>query len=502
MSLTTALNNAKSGLAATQRQVAGSSNNIANARTPGYVAVEARITSRVIDGYGTGVATTIERSQVDEILLRDVRLEAARLGFLDVRSAMTERVANVSGDPADQRSLAYAFTRFETQLQELFDAPERGDLQRQVYYAAEEITTRLNDLQTAVQGARIEADRKIEESVGIVNDALLRIEDLNNRVAEGTFGDTDIASVLDERDRLIDVVAEQIGIRTFERPGGEVVITTTEGVTLLDGDARTLDFSRTNGITPEAVIGATAPTPALSGLTVDGFEIAPSANQTQSIRSGIIAGLFVARDQDLVDYQAQIDALAKETIVAFQQADATLPAAPPFNASIFSIDAGAPPAGVDPAATAADVIGLAGTIRVNPLFDPNTGDPARFRDGVNPPVPGNPAGFNGQITAWLDALSNDRNFAPAAGLTNAITLQGFATELSTGHQNDRANLENSADRVRTVFETLELRRYNENGVNVDEESERLLELEQAYAANAQVINVIARMFDELLARIA
>jgi flagellar hook-associated protein 1 FlgK len=216
----------------------------------------------------------------------------------------------------------------------------------------------------------------------------------------------------------------------------------------------------------------------------------------------MIAGLFVARDQDLVDYQAQIDALAKETIRMFQETDATVPAGPPFQASLFSIDAGAPPNGVDPAWAAADIVGLAGTIRVNPLFDPATGDPARLRDGVNPPVPGNAAGFNGQIEAWLNALSSDRTFAPAAGLTDQISLQGYATELSTGHQSDRAGLENSADRVRTVFETLELRRYNENGVNVDEESERLLELEQAYTANAQVINVIARMFDELLARIA
>ena len=111
-------------------------------------------------------------------------------------------------------------------------------------------------------------------------------------------------------------------------------------------------------------------------------------------------------------------------------------------------------------------------------------------------------GFNGQVEDFLTGLSDPRPLNPNGGLTSNVSLQNFASEFASGVQTDRANLENLADRTRTIFDTLELRRFNETGVNVDEESEKLLELEQAYAANAQVINIIARMFDELLARIA
>lgn len=493
MSLTTALFNAKSGLNSVQRQVAGASDNIANARTPGYVAKEARISAQNTAGIGSGVTADILRGPVDSILLRDVRLEAATLGFLDVRAESVNRVATVSGDPADERSLAFAFTSLETRFQELFDQPERADLQRQVIFAAQNIASRFEDVENAIQGARAEADRKIEDGVRIVNQALEGIEGLNQKIAEGQNGGIDISGVLDERDRLIDQIAEQIGIRTFTRQDGELVITTTEGVTLLDGDARELVFNRTT------VIDASTPGASLSGLEVDGFDISPrNPRGTQDLRSGMIAGAFTSRDIDLVRFQSQVDALAKQTVLMFQEADASIPVGgPPFTASLFTAFGGD---GIDPAATAADIVGLAGALAVNPLADPDQGGDSRLvRDGILGAA--TTAGNKVQIEAWLTGLSETRVFDPSEDLTNNATLQGFASELSAGFLTDRANLEGEADRSRTVFETLELRRFNENGVNVDEESEKLLELEQAYAANAQVINIVSRMFDELLSRI-
>jgi len=493
MSLSAALYNAKSGLNSVQRQVAGSSDNIANARTPGYVSKEARVTAQNVAGVGSGVTADVLRSPVDSILLRDVRLEAAKLGTLDFRADAVDRVALVSGDPVDERSLAFAFTQLETRFQDLFDQPERSDLQRQVIFAANDLAGKFTSVENAIQGARVEADRVIEDGVRIVNSALEGIEELNLKISEGNGGGIDISGVLDERDRLVDQIAEQIGIRTFTRDRGEMVITTTEGVTLLDGEARELVFNRTT------VIDATTPAASLSGLEVDGFDISPRPPAgTQDIRTGTIAGAFISRDQDMVRFQAQIDALAKQTIQLFQETDASVPAGPPYTASLFSGFGGA---GVDPAWTSADIVGLAGSLAVNPLADPDQGgDSNLIRDGIL--GVGTTPGDKTQIENWLTALSSTRTFDPFEDLTDQTTLQGYASELSTGHLTDRANLQSLADRSRTVFDTLELRRFNENGVNVDEESEKLLELEQAYAANAQVINIIAQMFDELLARIA
>ncbi|MEM0928847.1 MAG: flagellar hook-associated protein FlgK [Pseudomonadota bacterium] len=493
MSLTTALNNAKTGLFSAQRQVSGASENIANANTAGYVRKEAQVSSLSSNGFGSGVTSEIVRSQVDSILLRDLRLEVANLSTFDVRALQASRVGDVIGTPADERSLATAFTELENQLQALSGSPESEILQREVYYAAANLVQRFGDAESVIQDARLQADNKIAEGVDIVNEALSSIEQLNGGIADGIAAGKDVSGLLDERDRQIDAIAEQIGIRTFTRGNGEVVITTTEGVTLLDGQARQLQF------TPAATITAGTPPGLLSGLTVDGFDIAPSPPAgTQDLRTGSIAGYFFARDTDLVQYQEQIDALAKETIVLFQQADASLPPGPPFIGSIFVDGAGN---GVDPAEIAANIVGLAGSIQVNPLVDPTLGgDTSLIRDGVLGPAQAD--GYSDQVFAFLDGLFTKRTFNPAAGLSDFTTLQDYASEFTSGVLNDRVGFENQADRSRVLFDTLEIRRLNETGVNIDEESERLLELERAYSANAQVISTIAQMFEELFARIA
>ncbi|MCQ8185510.1 flagellar hook-associated protein FlgK [Parvularcula maris] len=536
MSLTTALFNAKSGLASTQRQVAGTSNNIANARTPGYVAQEARITANNTAGIGSGVSASVVRSPVDSILLRDVRAEAGKLSLIDVRAGAIQQLAQVSGDPGDERSVASSLTKLETAFQRLYDSPERPELQREVFFAARDLTDKFAAAQDAIKTSREAADREIAVGVATVNDALSSIADLNLKIAEGLGNpDIEVSGIMDERDRLIDVVAEQIGIRTFTRDRGEVVITTTEGVTLLDGTPREITFTRTTSIDASTRIDATPSL--LSGLEVDGFGIEPGPLAgPQALRSGAIAGHFLARDVDLITYQEQLDALAKEVVVLFQQSDAQVaalrygafnggPEAPVDVPGLFT-DLGN---GVDPTATDADIIGLASRLRVNDLVNPDApgGDLTRLRTGIVatfrddaatldfstfPPTVGGPAydnpgsptfdGYTDQLEKFLTGLAAPRPFAPNGGLTSETSLQAFASEFASGIQTDRANLEVLSERSRVIFDTLEIRRQNENGVNVDEESEKLLELEQAYAANAQVINVIARMFDELLARVA
>ncbi|MEM7740830.1 MAG: flagellar hook-associated protein FlgK [Pseudomonadota bacterium] len=496
MSLSTALNTAKTGLFSAQKQVAGASENIANANTAGYVKKDAQVSSLSSDGFGVGVTSDIVRTQVDSILLRDLRLEVANLATYDVRALSASRVGDVIGTPADERSLAAAFTDLENQLQALSGSPESEIYQREVLYAAENLVQRFSDSEEAIQSARLEADAKIAEGVDIVNDALSSIEELNATIVAATAAGKDVSGLLDEQDRQIDAIAEQIGIRTFTRGDGQLVITTTEGVTLLDGEARELQF------TQSATITAATPLASLSGLTVDGFDIAPTPpGGTQDLRTGAIAGYFLARDTDLVQYQEQIDALAKETVVMFQQADASLaaaPPAPPFTGSLFVDGAGD---GVDPAEVAANIVGLAGTIQINPLIDPDAGgDTSLIRDGVLGPAQAD--GYSDQVFAFLEGLFTKRTFNPSAGLSDFTTLQDYASEFSSGVLNDRVTFENQADRSRVLFDTLEIRRFNETGVNIDEESERLLELEQAYSANAQVINTISRMFEELLARIA
>ena len=485
MSLTAALYSAKTGLFSTQKQLAGASDNITNALTPGYVARKAQVTSLIAGGAGRGVSADMVRGPTNSFLLRDIRFEAATFSGLDYRSAALNEIAVITGEPADERSIASAFDKLYNSFQALFDAPENASAQRGVLDAAKDVTNTFASIEDGIRAGREKADRDIAESVAVANDALQQIAELNDKINAQEALNGDPSNLLDERDRQIDRLSQEIGIRTYMRESGDVVITTREGITLLDGEPRTIDFTPAGSIPPNVTLGA-----GLSGLTVDGADITPSGGAPQAVTSGRIAGAFAIRDQDLVTYQAQIDELALQTINLFETVDASVVAAGPPATGLFVDTAPGPPAE-----------GLAGRIGVNPLVDPSAGgELRRIRDGVQAAVPGS-VGDVTQIQAFLDGLDAPQAFAPGPGLSTATTLSGYAGEIASGHLLTNTSVRSDAEGSFALFSTLETRRTSENGVNVDEENQRLLELEQAYAANAQVISTVARMFDDLLAKI-
>lgn len=491
MSLTAALYSAKTGLIATQKQMAGASDNITNALTPGYVAREAKLTSLIAGGAGSGVNATIERGPTNSYLLRDIRYQAARFAGLDYKAGALSQIAEATGDPSEERSIAALFSKFETSFQALYDSPESPSAQRAALDAAKALTSGFHAAEDVIRAEREAADRAIATGVSVANEALQKIDALNEEIMAQQAASGDVANLLDERDRQIDRLSEQIGVRTFMRESGEVVITTKEGITLLDGEARTIDFTPVSAVPPGLTLGG-----GLSGLTVDGADITPTGGGAQAALTGRIAGAFQVRDEDLPAYQAQIDELARRTIELFQTADASVLAAGPPATGLFT-DAGAYH---DPGVPADPVAGLAGRIDVNTLVDPSVGgELRRLRDGLQAP-PGS-SGDVTQVQAFLDGLGAAQTFSGTPGLSTSVTLSGYASEISSGHLLNGSSARTEAESGILLFETLESRRISETGVNVDEESQRLLELEQAYAANAQVISTVARMFDDLMANL-
>jgi flagellar hook-associated protein 1 FlgK len=77
-------------------------------------------------------------------------------------------------------------------------------------------------------------------------------------------------------------------------------------------------------------------------------------------------------------------------------------------------------------------------------------------------------------------------------------LRATGVELVSGQQSARAEAEARAARQAVVADTLRDVRTNATGVNVDNELQRMLQIEKSYAANANVVQTAARMLDELL----
>jgi flagellar hook-associated protein 1 FlgK len=198
------------------------------------------------------------------------------------------------------------------------------------------------------------------------------------------------------------------------------------------------------------------------------------------------------RDDLTVQMQKQIDQLASALIDRFQD-PANDPSLAPGTPGLFT-SSGLSHDRSDPA----EIVGMADRIAVNLAVDPDQGGAAwRVRDGVGAALPG-AAGDATQVFRFLAAFDDTLAYPADSGFAPTLSLRATGAELVSGQQTARAEAQTRAERQAVVASTLRDVRANATGVNVDNELQRMLQLEKSYAANANVVQTAARMLDELL----
>jgi flagellar hook-associated protein 1 FlgK len=311
MSLSTALSIAASGLSTYGRLSDIAANNIANADVEGFVRKEGSLASVTRDGHGLGVTLSAILRHANPSLAREARREGALGAFLDVQAEALGAYAIELGQPSDGRSIADALARLEQAFISLAETPESASLQRAAVHAAQAVTSNLADLSASVRRLREDAELQLRAEVDIVNQSLSELERVNDEIKLLSGVGRDVTALEDQRDRLIDAVAERIPVREIRRAPNDILLLTEQGVPLFDGTAAEIGFTRTAGIAPAAVYAPGAPDPGyaaiLSGLTVDGRDVAPASGDAQAVTSGRLAGLFAVRDDVTVQLQKQID---------------------------------------------------------------------------------------------------------------------------------------------------------------------------------------------------
>jgi flagellar hook-associated protein 1 FlgK len=490
MSLSLALDSALSGLITAQRQTALASRNIANAGTPGYVRKEAELEALTIQGEGRGVAVADIVRRVDRMLQQDVRRESGLSAELQAKAEGLAAFTAVIGQPNVERSISNQIAKLAEAFQRLGESPESAVIQHSVVGAAQGVARSLNQLAGEVKQQREAADQAIFDSVGRVNQALDDLAAINRELSVAAGGNRDVTDLLDERDKLVDSLSKDLGITALTRGDGQTMVLTEGGTTLLDGSSvNHLQFTTTTQI--RATVSYNGGAGALSGITVNGVDIAPGSGYTGAIRSGRIAGQFALRDAILPQAQAQIDEIASTVADGFQRFDATVA---PGLTGLFT-DAGAAHDRSDPV----QVIGLSERITVNALVDPDQGGSLwRIRDGIQATTPGAP-GDATQVRSFLAVFDETVSFSAGAGLQTSARIGSYATEFVGFQGNQRAAFEERATYQGTIAESLSIQRANLEGVNVDDELQQMLLFEQTYNASAKVIQAVRDMMDALLA---
>lgn len=480
MSLSSAINSARSGLQISSLRAETVATNVANAATPGYVRRSVSVSETIAGQQTNGVHSDGIVRSGNEALTSERRVLSSDLSQSNVLASSWASLSTSIGDSSDGPGLFKSISDFEAALTVSAASPESASGAAVLLDAAKGVTAQFNALSTMSVDMRREADREITSGVTTVNAALLQVQELNSNLAGIDRSTSQGAALLDERGRVLNQISEYMSIQTVERDSGAIDVLTTEGVYLVAGRARQIEFNPASAFQPEFTLASGH----LSGISVDGTEITPGSASFGAISSGMFGALFQLRDADVPQFSAQLDSIADDLVTRLSD-DAIDPTKTPGEFGLF----------VDP--SPADGVGLAGRMGVNAAVDPAQGGLiSRLRDGLGATVAG-PEGSGTILNAMLGAVISV-NAVNDGSIPGTYSVSELAAHISSLTGQSRIGHESVNSSILAQHTAITEAERSETGVDIDVQMQDLLLVEQAYAANARVIQVASQMINRLM----
>jgi flagellar hook-associated protein 1 FlgK len=342
MGLSQVLTAAASGLHATQAGLSIVAGNVANANTPGYVRKSINQVTTSDGGATIGVRVGEVQRELDQYLQKQLRTESGGASYADIRAQFYQQLQGIYGQPGSDTSLDSIFNNFKSTVQALTGSPDDTSARIGVLSSAQVLTQQLNSMSGAVQNLRENAESGIANSVATANQMMQRIADLNSQIGiSGGANDAAMATLMDQRDSAIDQLSQILDVNVITGANNQVRIYTSSGLQLVGDKASVLSFDAQGSMSASAQWSADPTQRGVGTITLSTANGTPvDLIQTKSIRSGQLAAYLQLRDQDLVQAQNQLDAIASAMSSALSDkttAGAPVSAAPQ---SGFTVDIG------------------------------------------------------------------------------------------------------------------------------------------------------------------
>jgi flagellar hook-associated protein 1 FlgK len=465
MDLVSLLNNTANGLAAIQAKVATTSNNIANANTPGYARQQANLveaTSTMLGGNRGFIGGGVKLLNVTQT--RDQFVE----------SQLPTAFANSSGSTAESDALASvsvfdngtvgaltdAMGAFYSSLTAMAQNPGDSSLRQSVVGSATSLAATFNRTSAVLEQARSGIDASMTGAVQQVNSILAQVAELNRRisVAEASGGQPN--DLLDQRHNLMDQAAQFIGTTQVPDDHGNISLVLPGGTTLVSASSAatlTLQSSATNRGHLEIVF---APSDGSAPVVM-----------RQSELGGQIGGLLSARDVVLGQASTDLDTLAFDfatKLNAQNRAGFTLDGNP--GGDVFSIGA--------TSSNAAATITLDPAMAANPSLLAAAGSATSG--------PGDATNLQAMVSTQSALLSNGLDVKQ--GMAKIVSDFGTAA----------SDAQNATNFNGKVLQSLQDARSSASGVSLDDEMVNLTQEQHAYQAMAKVINAAGALLDVLI----
>lgn len=515
MSLSSALSIASSGLADISAQLALVSHNVANASTPSYSVESIGSESLTASGVGMGVLSEPAARSVNQALQTATLQQNATVAGLQTTQTALQAIDAASGTPGQGTDLGSLLGTMQDQFSTLLNDPSSSTQQSAVVASATALTQGINTLSNTYTSQRQAAENSIVSEVGAANTALGTIGSLSAQIVAQQDTGVSTADLENQRDAAVQSLSQLLSINTMVQSNGNMVVTTAGGTTLPTVAPAGWSSGPPSG--PLSITGvnvqpgATYPSGGITGIMLGGVDV------TQQMTGGTIGANVALRDGTLPTDQAELDEFSQNMAGQFAAQGLSLFTDPSQNV---------PAGGGTPVQSG--YVGFASEIQVNPTVQ---ADAALVVDGnvtvagsptgsaAFTPNPANgPSGFTTLITNILNyALGADAQPGvpqPAANTTglgatgtlNApfaapATLADFAAALTGAQAATSASATTQLGTEQAVQTSLSSQLSTQSGVNIDQQMALMIQLQNAYGANAKVMSAVQNMFSELLAEV-
>ena len=436
MSTWSGISTALSSLQAQRVAMDVAGQNIANVSTPGYSRQRVDMTA------GIGVDVSSIQRLHSGILGDRARTESARMGDLNVTSAVLNEIEGVFPEPSSsgfQAKLDALWTGFANVARETTNAAARIEVIAQ----ANVLTGWLND---AAQQLTNIADNHVQNLTNLVTSAnsyAQQISELNISIARTPEGTSAINALMDQRSYAASQLAEAVG--------GTYLLDDNNKMSVFLGGASFVGPS--NYSTLEV---------ATSGGTTS---VQWTSNDvTASISSGNASGYLTAINTTVPDWAATLDTVAAALATTVNTAQA---------------------AGYDSTGAAGTALftgTTASTISVALTNGSRIAASSVAPDGVV-------ASLNGSNADSMAALGRAAG-GPDGVYQDMVISLGFATQ----------GAQQTSETVQAFMAGINGQINSESGVNIDEEMANLLTYQRAYEAAARVLTAIDDALDTLINR--
>src|ERR1700733_4240764 len=284
---------ATGALGADQGAMDATTNNVANANTPGYSRLRPVLVQSdpVVVGnvtYGEGVILQQLQSLRDPILQLRIQTETQQQGQLNtVVSAMQQAQVQFTASSSD---IGSEISNLFSSLNQLSTDPTNTSLRQSVLAAAGNLSTVFNNTSVALSQQQTNLDLNVSQSVQQVNTLTGQIAGLNTQISQLQGVGQDASAFEDQRDLAIGQLSNLIGVSSIQSDNS-LTLTTANGAPLVVGGQSFNLSTQSNA---------------------SGFQDVYSQGQdiTSKLTSGQLAGLIQVRDQTIPGVLSNLDALA------------------------------------------------------------------------------------------------------------------------------------------------------------------------------------------------